>query len=133
MNAALANSAASDAAAQRRALADDLAGSAIRSVRVSGLVALALFAVLIALAVFVPIASGTLANGQISVDGERKVVQHASGGIVSAILVKEGDVVKATSSCASTRCRRAPRRASSILRSTPCALRKPCAWPKQPA
>lgn len=82
-----------DIAAARRALVNELAMPAIRSVRFSGVFALILFVGLVLLAVFVPIASGTLANGQITVDGDRKVVQHASGGIVSAILVKEGDVV----------------------------------------
>lgn len=85
---------APDAAAKRRALANELAGPAIRSVRLSGFIAAALFVTLLLLAIFVPIASGTLANGQLAVEGERKVVQHASGGIVSAILVAEGDVVK---------------------------------------
>lgn len=83
-----------DPALARRALAEDLAGPATRSVRISGLVAAVLFAALLALCVFVPIASGTLAIGQIAVDGERKTVQHASGGIVAEILVKEGDAVK---------------------------------------
>ncbi len=77
----------------RRALADDLSRPATRSVRVSSIIALALLAALLALCVFVPIASGTLAAGQIAIDGERKVVQHASGGIVAEVLVVEGDSV----------------------------------------
>jgi HlyD family secretion protein len=82
-----------DAMAARVRLADEIAAPAVRSVRFSGLVALALLVVIVGLAVFVPIASGTVAMGQLAVDGERKMVQHASGGIVSAILVKEGDQV----------------------------------------
>lgn len=93
MTAASTFMAANDGGADRRALADDLAGPALRSVRLSGIIALGLFLVLLLSASLVPIASGTLASGQIGVEGERKVVQHASGGIVSAILVKEGDVV----------------------------------------
>ncbi|SUS06001.1 putative Type I secretion system membrane fusion protein PrsE [uncultured Defluviicoccus sp.] len=81
------------ASLQRRAVADDLTRPATQAVRHSGRIALGLFVALLVLAIFVPIASGALANGQITVDGERKVVQHATGGIVSAILVKEGDTV----------------------------------------
>lgn len=77
----------------QRALAEDLAGPATRSIRRSGAIAAALLAVLVAIATFVPIDSGTLAVGQLAVEGERKVVQHPSGGIVSEILVSEGDVV----------------------------------------
>lgn len=86
---------AADAAAARRALADELSGSARRSVRRSGLIASGLFVVLLGFATFVPIASGALAYGQLAVEGERKTVQHPSGGIVSAILVAEGDKVEA--------------------------------------
>jgi HlyD family secretion protein len=80
--------------ARRRALADELAGPALRSVRLSGLLALLLFAVLLAFAVFVPIAAGTVAQGLVAVDGERKVVQHSGGGIVADILVHEGVSVR---------------------------------------
>ena len=90
MSAALAQ----DPSTARRALAEELARPATRSVRTSGLVAAALLAALLAICVFVPIASGTLALGQLAVDGERKVVQHPSGGIVAEILVREGDAVK---------------------------------------
>ena len=83
-----------DPAIARRALAEELSRPATRSIRISGLIAIVLFAALLALCVFVPIASGTLAMGQIAVDGERKVVQHSSGGIVADILVKEGDSVQ---------------------------------------
>jgi HlyD family type I secretion membrane fusion protein len=82
-----------DPAADREKLADQLAAPAMRSVRFSGAIAAGLFALVFGLSAFVPIASGTLAAGQLAVEGERKVVQHASGGIVSAILVKEGDTV----------------------------------------
>jgi len=84
---------ASNPATDREKLADQLAAPAMRSVRFSGAIAACLFAILFGLSAFVPIASGTLAEGQLAVEGERKVVQHSSGGIVSAILVKEGDAV----------------------------------------
>src|SRR5690606_11313041 len=41
-----------------------------------------------------PLASGTVAGGTVAVFSNRKVVQHLEGGIVSEILVKEGNVVE---------------------------------------
>jgi HlyD family type I secretion membrane fusion protein len=44
-------------------------------------------------AALAPIASGVVANGTVSVESNRKTVQHLEGGIVSEIVAKEGDVV----------------------------------------
>jgi len=44
---------------------------------------------------FAPLDQGVTAPGQVVVTGNRKTVQHLTGGIVSKILVKEGDQVKA--------------------------------------
>jgi len=44
---------------------------------------------------FAPLDQGVTAPGQVVVTGNRKTVQHLSGGIVAKILVKEGDTVKA--------------------------------------
>ncbi|MDQ6436226.1 HlyD family type I secretion periplasmic adaptor subunit [Mesorhizobium sp. LHD-90] len=41
-----------------------------------------------------PLASGVVAHGVVVVSGNRKVVQHLEGGIISEILVKEGDIVE---------------------------------------
>ena len=41
-----------------------------------------------------PLASGTVAGGTVAVFSNRQVVQHLEGGIVSEILVKEGNVVE---------------------------------------
>lgn len=41
------------------------------------------------------LASGVVANGTVSPIGNRKTVQHLEGGIVSEILVREGDIVSA--------------------------------------
>jgi HlyD family type I secretion membrane fusion protein len=41
-----------------------------------------------------PIASGVVANGTVSVESNRKTVQHLEGGIVSEIIAKEGDIVE---------------------------------------
>jgi HlyD family type I secretion membrane fusion protein len=40
-----------------------------------------------------PIASGVVASGTVSVESNRKTVQHLEGGIVQAIIAKEGDIV----------------------------------------
>lgn len=46
-------------------------------------------------AAFVPLAGGIVAPARIVVEGERKLVQHPTGGIVSQILVVEGTRVAA--------------------------------------
>ena len=46
-------------------------------------------------AAFAPLESAAIAQGVLSVSGKRKTVQHLEGGIVSEILVKEGDTVTA--------------------------------------
>ncbi|MFO1199735.1 MAG: HlyD family type I secretion periplasmic adaptor subunit [Burkholderiaceae bacterium] len=49
----------------------------------------------VAWAGFAPLDQGVTAPGQVVVTGNRKTVQHLNGGIVSKILVKDGDEVKA--------------------------------------
>ncbi len=56
---------------------------------------LALFAALFALAALAPISGGAIAMGTVSPDGSRRTVQHFEGGIVSQILVRDGDRVRA--------------------------------------
>lgn len=46
-------------------------------------------------AVMAQITGAVIASGQIEVDRNRQVIQHPDGGVVSAILVDEGDNVKA--------------------------------------
>ena len=41
----------------------------------------------------VPLAGGAVAPGIISPDGDRKTVQHLEGGIISKLLVRDGDIV----------------------------------------
>ncbi|MGK9168558.1 HlyD family type I secretion periplasmic adaptor subunit [Inquilinus limosus] len=41
-----------------------------------------------------PLASGAVAPGVISPDGSRKTIQHLEGGIISEIMVRDGDVVE---------------------------------------
>lgn len=53
-----------------------------------------LLATLWAWATMAPLASAALAPGVVSPDGYRKTVQHLEGGIIQAIHVREGDVVR---------------------------------------
>lgn len=46
-------------------------------------------------AVLAQITGAVIASGQIEVDRNRQVIQHPDGGVVSAILVDEGDTVEA--------------------------------------
>ena len=46
-------------------------------------------------AVFANISGAIIASGQVEVDQNRQVVQHPDGGVVSEILVDEGDMVQA--------------------------------------
>ncbi len=45
-------------------------------------------------AYFAPLGSAALAPGSVAVENYRKTVQHLEGGIVKAILVRDGDTVK---------------------------------------
>src|SRR6476660_7086509 len=46
-------------------------------------------------AAFAPLDKGVPLGGTVAVSGNRKSIQHASGGIIDQILVKDGDRVKA--------------------------------------
>ena len=46
-------------------------------------------------ATFAPLDEGVPVEGAVSIDTKRKVVQHLSGGIVSNVYVREGQIVKA--------------------------------------
>lgn len=45
-------------------------------------------------AAFAPLDSGVVANGEVKVAGNRQVVQHRDGGVISNIAVHEGDRVR---------------------------------------
>lgn len=61
----------------------------------SGLALLGIaFGALFLWSVLAPIAKGIVAPGLVAVDSNRKTIQHLEGGIVSEILVRDGDVVK---------------------------------------
>ena len=62
----------------------------------SGLTVVALFVVgFIGWAAFAPLESALMAPGVVIVESHRKAIQHLEGGIVRAILVREGQPVKA--------------------------------------
>lgn len=58
------------------------------------LAALSVFSVLFGFAALAPLSGGAIAVGTISPEGSRRVVQHLEGGIVSTILVRDGDIVE---------------------------------------
>jgi HlyD family type I secretion membrane fusion protein len=76
-------------------LALQLAGTSDRIGRKLGRIGGAAIAVFIAIAALVPIDSGSVAPGMNQVENKRKTVQHLDGGIIRAIHVHEGTVVKA--------------------------------------
>ena len=56
--------------------------------------AIAVFlALLLTWAALVPLATGVIAPGVVSVEGNSKVVQHLNGGRIKAIQIREGDLV----------------------------------------
>lgn len=66
-----------------------------REFKVGGGIALAFFVGLLGFAALVPLDAGAFAEGVVAVSGNRQAVQHEQGGIVTALLVKDGqDVVK---------------------------------------
>lgn len=72
------------------------AGQNFRPAILAGIsIVIAFFGIFGAWAAFVPLNSAAVAPGTVSVDSNRKTIQHLEGGIVDQILVKDGDVVKA--------------------------------------
>jgi protease secretion system membrane fusion protein len=61
--------------------------------RQSGKVVMVAFAIFVVWAITAPLDQGVLVQGTVVVQGSRKAVQHPSGGVVSQILVREGDEV----------------------------------------
>ena len=61
--------------------------------RQSGKVVILAFAIFLVWAVTAPLDQGVVIQGTVVVQGSRKAVQHPSGGVVSEILVREGDEV----------------------------------------
>jgi HlyD family secretion protein len=61
-----------------------------------GLIAVTLFFGVFGLwAALAPLDAGVVANGEVKVAGNRQVVQHRDGGVISRVLVSDGDRVEA--------------------------------------
>ncbi|MEX8519817.1 MAG: HlyD family type I secretion periplasmic adaptor subunit [Leptothrix sp. (in: b-proteobacteria)] len=72
------------------------AGAALRRLGRTGVgVAVASLLLLGAWAVSAPLSGAVVATGLVKTEHNRKVIQHQEGGIVSSILVRDGQVVKA--------------------------------------
>lgn len=52
------------------------------------------FVIFLVWAFFAPLDGGVVVNGSVTVSGNRKAVQHPSGGVVQELLVREGSLVK---------------------------------------
>ena len=76
-------------------LADKLSSTSDRISRKLGIAGGVALALVLAIAGIVPIQSGALAPGHVSVENKRKTVQHLDGGIIQSIHVKEGSMVRA--------------------------------------
>lgn len=65
-----------------------------KEMRVGGLIAFLFFVVFLGWAAFAPLDAGAYAQGVVTVSGNRQAVQHRDGGTVSALHVREGDLVQ---------------------------------------
>ena len=66
-----------------------------RDIRIGGAIAVLFFVVLLGWAALTPLDAAVRANGVISVLGNRQAVQHPTGGVVTALDVREGQQVRA--------------------------------------
>lgn len=66
-----------------------------REMRTGLLIAGVFFVGLLGWAAFVPLDSGAMADGVVAVSGNRQVVQHRDGGVVTDLYVTEGQTVRA--------------------------------------
>jgi len=65
-----------------------------RVIVVGALIVALFFGLFGAWAILAPLDSAAIASGSVGVEGSRRIVQHLEGGIVSEILVRDGDEVK---------------------------------------
>lgn len=63
--------------------------------RTSVMLMTAITFIIVVFGIFVPVESAAIAKAHVVVMSNRKTVQHLEGGIVRALLVRDGDVVKA--------------------------------------
>ena len=65
-----------------------------RELVIGGTIIVLFFVIFLGWAALAPLDAGAYAQGQIAVSGNRQAVQHREGGVVSALLVAEGDTVQ---------------------------------------
>ncbi len=65
-----------------------------RELVVGGAIIVLFFVIFLGWAALAPLDAGAYAQGQIAISGNRQAVQHREGGVVSALLVAEGDTVR---------------------------------------
>ena len=65
-----------------------------RELMIGGAIIVAFFVIFLGWAAFAPLDQGAFAQGSVAVSGNRQAVQHRDGGVVSALLVEEGDTVR---------------------------------------
>lgn len=82
-------------ATERLALAESLAAAPSKVIRRLAIGCTAALVLISAWSVFVPIASGAVAPGQLAIENRRKTLQHMDGGIVQTVAVREGSRVRA--------------------------------------
>ncbi|MBU1540392.1 MAG: HlyD family type I secretion periplasmic adaptor subunit [Alphaproteobacteria bacterium] len=66
-----------------------------RELVIGGAIIVLFFVIFLGWAALAPLDAGAYAQGQVAVSGNRQAVQHREGGVVSALLVAEGDTVRA--------------------------------------
>ena len=64
-----------------------------REIRLAAIVSFVFFVLILGGAALVPLDAGVYGRGAVAVSGNRQAVQHAEGGVVTALRVKEGDRV----------------------------------------
>ncbi len=65
-----------------------------RELVIGGTIILLFFVIFLGWAALAPLDAGAYAQGQVAISGNRQAVQHREGGVVSALLVAEGDTVR---------------------------------------
>ena len=66
-----------------------------REARLGFILSGAFFVGLLGWAAFVPLDAGAMADGIVAVSGNRQVVQHRDGGVITDLYVTEGQTVRA--------------------------------------
>lgn len=64
-----------------------------REIRLAAIVSFVFFVIILGGAALVPLDAGVYGRGAVAVSGNRQSVQHAQGGVVTALQVQEGDRV----------------------------------------